>query len=63
MIAEVSLSLVLRAGAGVMMRTFVAERAVTRGFDERNLVTIWTCRSPTRPSTKRPSQSKMNRPH
>jgi putative ABC transport system permease protein len=38
MIAEISLSLVLLAGAGLLIRTFVAQRAVTRGFDERNVV-------------------------
>lgn len=39
-IVEVSFSLVLLIGAGLLMRTFVAKRAVNRGFDERNVVTL-----------------------
>jgi putative ABC transport system permease protein len=39
-IVEMSLSLVLLVGAGLMMRTFVAKRAINRGFDERNVVTL-----------------------
>jgi putative ABC transport system permease protein len=34
------LSLVLLVGAGLLMRTFVAKRAINRGFDERNVVTL-----------------------
>jgi predicted permease len=40
MIAEVAFSLVLLAGAGLMIRTFVAKRAVNRGFDESNIVML-----------------------
>ena len=40
MIAETSLSLVLLAGAGLLIRTFVAQRAASRSFDERNIVTM-----------------------
>jgi putative ABC transport system permease protein len=40
MIAEISLSLILLAGAALMIRTFVARRAVSRGFDEQNVVTM-----------------------
>jgi putative ABC transport system permease protein len=39
-IVEMSLSLVLLLGAGLLMRTFVAKRAINRGFDERNVVTL-----------------------
>lgn len=39
-IVEMSLSLVLLVGAGLLMRTFVAKRAISRGFDERNVVTL-----------------------
>jgi predicted permease len=39
-IMEMSLSLVLLVGAGMLMRTFVAKRAINRGFDERNVVTL-----------------------
>jgi len=39
-IIEMSLSLVLLIGAGLLMRTFVAKRAINRGFDERNVVTL-----------------------
>lgn len=39
-IIETSLSLVLLIGAGLLMRTFVAKRAINRGFDERNVVTL-----------------------
>jgi hypothetical protein len=39
-IVEMSLSLVLLIGAGLLMRTFVAKRAINRGFDERNVVAL-----------------------
>lgn len=39
-IMEMSLSLVLLFGAGMLMRTFVAKRAINRGFDEQNVVTL-----------------------
>ena len=39
-IMEMSLSLVLLIGAGMLMRTFVAKRAINRGFDEQNVVTL-----------------------
>jgi predicted permease len=35
-----SFSLVLLVGAGLLIRTFVAERAINRGFDEQNVVTL-----------------------
>jgi len=40
MIAEMSLALALLAGAGLMIRTMVAQRAINRGFDENNVVTV-----------------------
>src|ERR1044071_552096 len=39
-IVEVALSVVLRAGAGLLIRTFVAMRTVNLGFDERNVLTL-----------------------
>lgn len=39
-IVEMSLSLVLLIGAGLLMRTFVAKRAINRGFDDRSVVTL-----------------------
>ncbi len=39
-IGEMALALVLLAGAGLLIRTFVATREVSRGFDERNVVTM-----------------------
>jgi putative ABC transport system permease protein len=39
-VMEMSFSLVLLVGAGLLIRTFVAERAVNRGFDEQNVVTL-----------------------
>ena len=40
MIAEMSVSLVLLAGAGLLIRTFVAKRAINRGFDEQNVLAL-----------------------
>ena len=40
MIAEVAFSLVLLVGAGLLIRTFVAKRAISRGFDEQNVLTL-----------------------
>jgi len=40
MIVEVSFSLVLLVGAGLLIRTFVANRAISRGFDEQNVLTL-----------------------
>jgi predicted permease len=40
MIVEMTLSLVLLVGAGLLIRTFVAKRAISRGFDEQNVVTL-----------------------
>jgi putative ABC transport system permease protein len=40
MIAEVSFSLVLLAGAGLLIRTFVAKRVINPGFDEKNVLTL-----------------------
>jgi putative ABC transport system permease protein len=39
-VAEMSFSLLLLVGAGLLMHTFVAKRAIGRGFDERNIVTF-----------------------
>lgn len=39
-VAEVALSIVLLAAAGLMLRTFSALRAIDPGFDPRNLVTM-----------------------
>jgi putative ABC transport system permease protein len=39
-VVQVSLSLVLLLGAGLLMRTFVSKRAINRGFSEDNVVTI-----------------------
>ena len=39
-ILEVALALVLLAGAGLLIRTFVGMRTVSRGFDERNVLTV-----------------------
>ena len=39
-IAEMSFSLVLLAGAGLLIRTFVAKRVIDRGFDEQNVLTL-----------------------
>jgi len=39
-IAEVALALVLLAGAGLLIRTFVNQRTVSRGFDEQNVLTV-----------------------
>jgi putative ABC transport system permease protein len=41
-IAEVSLALVLLAGAGLLIRTFVAARTVDRGFSDQNILTLET---------------------
>ncbi len=37
---EMALTLVLLAGAGLLIRTFVATRAINRGFDEQNVLTL-----------------------
>jgi len=39
-IVEMSLCLVLLVGAGLLIRTFVAKRALSRGFDEENVLTL-----------------------
>ena len=39
-VIEVALALVLLAGAGLLIRTFVAMRTVSRGFDEQNVLTV-----------------------
>jgi putative ABC transport system permease protein len=39
-ISEMSLALVLLAGAGLLIRTFVAMRTAGRGFDEENVLTL-----------------------
>lgn len=40
LIAEMALALVLLVGAGLMIRTFVAKRTISRGFDEQNVLTL-----------------------
>lgn len=37
---EISFSLVLLVGAGLLIRTFVAKRAISRGFDDENVITV-----------------------
>jgi putative ABC transport system permease protein len=37
---EMSLALILLTGAGLVIRTFTAQRAVNRGFDEQNVLTL-----------------------
>ncbi|MEI9975930.1 MAG: ABC transporter permease [Ignavibacteriota bacterium] len=39
-VVEMALALVLLAGAGLLIRTFTAQRAVNRGFDEQNVLTL-----------------------
>ena len=39
-IAEVALALVLLVGAGLLIRSFVATRTVSRGFDEQDVLTL-----------------------
>ncbi|MGA8594717.1 MAG: ABC transporter permease [Bryobacteraceae bacterium] len=39
-ILEIALALVLLVGAGLLIRTFVAQRTISRGFDEQNILTI-----------------------
>ena len=39
-IVEMALALVLLAGAGLLIRTFVAMRTADRGFDEQNVLTL-----------------------
>lgn len=39
-ITEMALALVLLAGAGLLIRTFVAKRTISRGFDEQNVLTV-----------------------
>lgn len=39
-VMEMALALILVAGAGLMIRTFTAQRAVNRGFDERHVLTL-----------------------
>jgi putative ABC transport system permease protein len=39
-IMEVALALVLLVGAGLLIRTFVAKRTISRGFDEQNVLTL-----------------------
>jgi putative ABC transport system permease protein len=41
MVAEVALSLVLLAGAGLLIRSFVQLQAVRAGFDPRNVLTLF----------------------
>ncbi|HLJ51286.1 MAG TPA: ABC transporter permease [Bryobacteraceae bacterium] len=39
-ISEVALALVLLTGAGLLIRTFVATRTISRGFDEQHVLTV-----------------------
>ena len=39
-VIEMALALVLLAGSGLLIRTFTAQRAVNRGFDEQNVLTL-----------------------
>jgi len=39
-VMEMALALILLAGAGLLIRTFTAQRAVNRGFDEQNVLTL-----------------------
>jgi len=39
-VIEMALALILLAGAGLLIRTFTAQRAVNRGFDEQNVITL-----------------------
>lgn len=39
-ISEMALALVLLAGAGLLIRTFVATRTVSRGFDQQDVLTL-----------------------
>jgi putative ABC transport system permease protein len=39
-VMEMALALILLAGAGLLIRTFTEQRAVNRGFDEQNVLTI-----------------------
>jgi putative ABC transport system permease protein len=39
-IVEMALAMILLAGAGLLIRTFVAMRTVNRGFDEQNVLTL-----------------------
>jgi putative ABC transport system permease protein len=40
LIVEMALALVLLVGAGLMIRTFVAKRTVSQGFNEQNVLTL-----------------------
>jgi|SRR5579863_8167548 len=40
LIVEMALALVLLTGAGLLIRTFVAKRTISRGFDEQNVLTM-----------------------
>ena len=40
LIVEMASALVLLVGAGLMIRTFVSKRTVSRGFDEQNVLTL-----------------------
>ena len=39
-VVEMALALILLAGAGLLIRTFTAQRAINRGFDEQNVLTL-----------------------
>jgi putative ABC transport system permease protein len=39
-VIEMALALILLAGAGLLIRTFTDQRAVNRGFDEQNVLTL-----------------------
>ena len=52
-IVEMALALILLAGAGLLIRTFVAMRTADRGFDESNVLTVEV---PLGPQFERTSQ-------
>lgn len=56
-ILEMCLSLVLLVGAALLMRTFVARRAINRGFEEQNVLTLdMSLNDPRFDETKQVSQ-------
>lgn len=56
-VLEMCLSLVLLVGAALLMRTFVARRAINRGFEEQNVLTLdMSLNNPRFDETKQASQ-------
>ena len=52
-VAETGLALVLLAGAGLLIRSFISVSAVDPGFDPRNVLTLSTAFSPAKTSDPR----------